>query len=37
VAVTYENGVETGREVLEEVILRQPVPKRIAVGVRQHH
>jgi uncharacterized protein YabE (DUF348 family) len=34
VAVTYENGVETGREVLEEVILHPPVPKRIAVGVK---
>lgn len=36
-AVNYENGVETGKEVLEETILRQPVPKRIAVGVRQRH
>jgi LysM repeat protein len=34
VAVTYENGVETGREVVEEVILRPPVPRRIAVGVK---
>jgi len=33
-AITYENGVETGREVVEEVILRDPTPKRVAVGVR---
>ncbi|MDO8589493.1 MAG: G5 domain-containing protein [Armatimonadota bacterium] len=34
VAVVYENGVETGREILEETILRSPVPRRVAVGVK---
>ena len=34
VAVVYENGAEIGREVLEETILRPPVPRRIAVGVK---
>ncbi|MDO8683224.1 MAG: G5 domain-containing protein [Armatimonadota bacterium] len=32
--VNYENGVQTGRELLEETIIRQPSPRRIAVGVK---
>lgn len=34
IGVTYENGVQTGKEVMEEVVLRQPVPRRVAVGVK---
>ena len=32
-AVTYENGKKTGSEIVEEIIISQPVPKRIAVGI----
>lgn len=35
VAVTiYENGRKVGSDVLEEEILREPQPRRIAVGIR---
>lgn len=34
VATTYENGIKTGSEVLQEVILRNPVPRRIAIGIK---
>ena len=33
-AVTYENGLQTGQEILEESILRPPSPRRVAVGIR---
>lgn len=33
-AIVYENGAERGREVLEETILRNPTPKKVAVGVK---
>ncbi len=32
-AVTYENGVRTGMEVVEETLVRNAVPRRIAVGI----
>lgn len=35
VAETYENGVKTGSEVVEENIIRNPVPRRVAVGIRK--
>jgi LysM repeat protein len=34
VAETYENGVQTGREIIEETVLRSPSPRRVAVGVK---
>lgn len=34
VATIYENGVKVGREILEETILREPTPRRIAVGIK---
>jgi LysM repeat protein len=33
-AVTYENGIRTGMEVIEEKLIRSAVPRRIAVGIR---
>jgi LysM repeat protein len=35
VADTYENGVRTGSEVLEETIVRNPVPRRVAIGIKR--
>jgi len=32
-ALIYENGVKTGSEIVEETILRQPMPERVAVGI----
>lgn len=32
VAVTYENGKKMGDEIVEETVLRNPVPRRVAVG-----
>lgn len=34
-AATYENGVRTGSEVLDETTLRNPAPRRIAIGIRR--
>ncbi|MCE5323330.1 G5 domain-containing protein [bacterium] len=34
VATIYENGNKIGSEVLEEVILKEPTPRRIAVGIK---
>jgi len=34
VATIYENGVKVGSEVIEEEVLREPIPRRIAVGIR---
>lgn len=33
-AVTYENGIKTGSEIIEESIISQPQPERVAVGIR---
>ncbi|MEN6371372.1 MAG: G5 domain-containing protein [Armatimonadota bacterium] len=33
-ATSYENGVRAGSEVVEETIIRNPVPRRVAVGIR---
>lgn len=33
-ATIYENGQKTGSEILEEEILREPIPRRIAVGIK---
>ncbi len=33
VADTFENGVKKGSEVLEEIITREPVPRRVAIGI----
>jgi len=32
-AVTYENGVKAGSEVVEETIIRNQTPRRIAIGI----
>jgi LysM repeat protein len=32
-AITYENGVRTGMEVVEEQTIRNAVPRRIAIGI----
>jgi LysM repeat protein len=34
VATIYENGNKVGREILEETILREPTPRRIAVSIK---
>lgn len=34
VAIIYENGIKTGSEVIEETVLREPIPRRIAVGIK---
>lgn len=34
IAMIYENGIKVGSEVIEEEILREPIPKRIAVGIK---
>lgn len=34
VATIYENGRKVGSEILEETILRDPTPRRIAVGIK---
>lgn len=34
VAAIYENGRKVGSEVIEEVTIREPVPRRIAVGIK---
>lgn len=34
VATIYENGRRAGSEILEEQILREPIPRRIAVGIK---
>jgi len=34
IATIYENGRKVGAEVLEEEILREPVPRRIAEGIK---
>lgn len=36
VATIYENGRKTDSEILEEEILREPIPRRIAVGIKPH-
>jgi LysM repeat protein len=33
-AVTYENGVRVGSEIVEETVIREMVPRRVAVGIR---
>jgi hypothetical protein len=33
-AATYENGIRTGSEVVEETIVRNSVPRRVAIGIR---
>jgi len=34
VATVYENGRRTGSEILSEEILREPSPRRIAMGIK---
>ena len=34
VATVYENGRKVGSEIMEEEILREPVPRRIAEGIK---
>jgi len=34
VATLYENGRRVGREIIHEEIIREPVPRRIAVGIK---
>ena len=34
IATIYENGRKVGREILEEIVLREPTPRRIAVGIK---
>ncbi|MHB9036551.1 MAG: LysM peptidoglycan-binding domain-containing protein [Armatimonadota bacterium] len=34
VATIYENGRKVGSEILEETVLREPTPRRIAVGIK---
>lgn len=36
VATIYENGKKVGTEELGEEILREPSPRRIAMGIKQH-
>lgn len=36
VAQAYENGTKAGSEVVEENIIRNPVPRRVAIGIRNH-
>lgn len=36
VATIYENGRFAGSEILEEEILREPVPRQIAVGIKAY-
>jgi uncharacterized protein YabE (DUF348 family) len=33
-AVTYENGVQTGEDIIEETVLRPASPRRVAIGIR---
>lgn len=33
-ATSYENGIRVGSEIVEETIIRNPVPRRVAVGIR---
>lgn len=33
-ATSYENGVRVGSEVIEETIISNPVPRRVAVGIK---
>jgi hypothetical protein len=35
VMVTYENGEETGREIIDREVIEEPVSKEIHVGVRE--
>ena len=37
VAKVYENGRLTGSEILEEELLREPIARQLAVGIRQRH
>ncbi len=32
--IIYENGQKTGSEVVEEEVVRQPVPRRVAIGIK---
>jgi len=34
VAAIYENGRKTGSEIISEEILREPIPRKIAVGIK---
>jgi LysM repeat protein len=34
-AVTYENGIRTGMEVVDEKMIRPAVPRRVAVGIKK--
>ncbi len=34
IAAIYENGQRTGSEIISEEILREPIPKRVAVGIK---
>jgi LysM repeat protein len=34
VAAIYENGRKTGSEIISEEILRKPIPRKIAVGIK---
>ncbi|MCE5313669.1 MAG: G5 domain-containing protein [Armatimonadota bacterium] len=34
VATIYENGRKVGSEILEETVLRDPAPRRIAIGIK---
>lgn len=34
-AVTYENGVKTGSEIIEETVISKPQPERVAIGIRK--
>lgn len=34
IATTYENGVRTGADVVEETIIRNAVPRRVSIGIR---
>ncbi len=34
VATIYENGIKTGSEVVSEEIVREPSPRRIAIGIK---
>lgn len=34
IAETYENGVRSGWEVVEETVIQEPAPRRVAMGIR---
>lgn len=36
VATIYENGRKVGSEIIDEEILREPIPRQIAIGIKAH-